>query len=184
MNQVNVIILAHFSNNPPRSKKSISQLSYIIAKQYISKYFSESEILIQKSNNGKPFINDSIHLSISHSSNCIAIALSTHNVGVDLEDTSKLRNIALVSNNISNAIDKKILPLSSSKQLDFYYLWTKKEAVLKYYGLQFTHKILKDLDITNTSTKLYKIDGIDYCLSWTPSEEISIEIVDCELLFP
>lgn len=74
---------------------------------------------------GKPFIEETC-FSISHSEDLIAIAISSRNVGVDLECMIE-RDYAKIS--------KRIFRHTILDQTEFYKAWTAHEAIMKCAGL-------------------------------------------------
>lgn len=89
---------------------------------------------------GKPHV-DGLHFSFSRSGEFAALALSTaQSVGVDIEEQRPI-NVQLLADHHFSAAEARAL-VSAEKPLDdFYRLWTRKEAVLKAYGLGVSHSL-------------------------------------------
>ena len=84
------------------------------------------EICYQAS--GKPFFNNSsLHISISHSKNFVALAVSTHPIGIDIEECHE--RILKIRDRFLNAEEKKIFDLKSLYDLTV--AWCIKESLFK-----------------------------------------------------
>ena len=83
------------------------------------------EIRFSYNEYGKPFI-EGMYFSISHSADLIAIAISSRNVGIDLEYMIE-RDYAKIS--------KRIFQHEILDQTEFYKAWTEHEAIIKCAGL-------------------------------------------------
>jgi phosphopantetheinyl transferase len=106
--------------------------------------------------NGAPYLTDGRHLSISHTKDVAAIAISSQPVGIDLEHyQEKIIRIAPRFLHLKESLD-----LNMNK--DIHYLsqiWTAKEALYKVFrkkGIQFNTQLLIDLVEANTK------DGVGF----------------------
>lgn len=93
--------------------------------------------------------NESLHFNVSHSDNLWIITWSFNRpVGIDVQKID-------LDINYQNIV-KKIFPDSERKkiknELDFFVLWTQKEAYLKLHSFGFSN-ITKPLDTNNTTYK-------------------------------
>ena len=81
----------------------------------------------------KPFINDNFHFSIAHSGDfVVCVAATEKSVGIDVE---KIKPIdVLLLKEIFTSEEWRILELKNYDLNYFYFLWTRKEAVLKAIG--------------------------------------------------
>lgn len=120
-----------------------------------------TDIDIQVSRTGKPFISGfpCYEFNISHTRSAVAVALSDKPVGVDVE---KIREIDFrVAEKVFSDHEKAWLNVAApDSQLRFLEIWTKKEALVKYYGTGLTND-LKSADVTVTRENLatYFSDG-------------------------
>lgn len=103
-------------------------------------------------NNGKPHLKDEKHISITHSFNFSAIAISGSEIGVDIEkNREKIKRIAhkFTNNEAPFLKDKNII-----EQLTV--LWGAKESLYKIYpyeGLSFKKHIpIQDFDLKDKKT--------------------------------
>ena len=124
-------------------------LKYML--DYLSYEFTDIEI----SENGKPyFANSDIYFNYSHSKNYIACAVSNHEVGIDIEETTRY---------ITNRVSKKYLENEneSDKKLE---KWVKKEAYSKLKGLGLLMNF-QTINLDEISNKNLLISNGDYVCS-------------------
>ncbi len=83
---------------------------------------------------GKPAIQNrpDLHFSISHTKNAIAVAVSFHPVGIDIEQL-RLPSDALIRKTM-NEDERRRIASADNSAAAFTALWTQKEAVLKCAG--------------------------------------------------
>ena len=80
---------------------------------------------------GKPFIKETKHLSISHSSNFLALAFGEENIGIDIEKPQN-RMVKLMPKILSEI---EFMEFKKEPSIDLACkLWGAKEAILKYVG--------------------------------------------------
>lgn len=121
------------------NKKLNSQdfIKYILYKYY---GYDFEKIDIQRTKNGKPYIKDSeLSFNVSHSSDAIIaiVGLGYDSVGIDMEvilnkDREKLFKRFFQKEEI------EFINSSDDKNLEFYRIWTKKEAYIKKNALNMT----------------------------------------------
>lgn len=92
--------------------------------------FNDDFSRITKTKNGKP-ICENYHFSISHSGDLVAVALSSDNVGIDIENTNKKFNFERLKKVMLHESEKGITITSPQ---DLIGLWVKKEAKFKFDG--------------------------------------------------
>lgn len=144
---------SELANGLELSKDALIRLSKRRSKVHRKGYLAIRKLLkshnIQTLNhkydkNGAPYLTDGRHLSISHSKDIAAIAISSKPVGVDLE---------FFHEKIVSIAPRFLHPKESSdlkKNKDIHYLsqiWTAKEALYKAFrkpGLNFSKQILID----------------------------------------
>ena len=118
------LISAEELKNEKRKKEFLS--SRIALKKIFNK---ELELKYHKS--GKPFIKEAKHLSISHSSNFLALAYGDENIGIDIEKPQN-RMIKLMPKILSEI---ELMEFNKEPTVDLACkLWGAKEAILKYLG--------------------------------------------------
>ncbi|MCH5158128.1 MAG: lecithin retinol acyltransferase family protein [Clostridiales bacterium] len=72
------------------------------------------------------------HISLSHTDNLVAIAVSTEHIGVDIEKTDREVNAAAIKKGMTKQEEK--LYAERNTNLDLLKLWTKKESAFKRLG--------------------------------------------------
>lgn len=127
------------------------------------------ELSIIREKNGKPrFASLPYHFSISHSRELCAVALSSENVGLDLEFIDPSRNVEALSKRFFSSEEHSRLLASENSLEDFFALWVKKEALAKLSG-EGLASICRGqiIDGSKYSFREYKltVDGADARLS-------------------
>jgi 4'-phosphopantetheinyl transferase len=126
-------------------KKVNSLFLQAILSAHSGQLVQSSDFLFQEF--GKPYLNPDqfkdIHFNVTHTKDEIAVAVADFSLGFDIELIHDNYPTSLV-NQVSHAEDQ--LKIESSVQ--FYQLWSMKEAFVKYTGdgLQFS---LKNIVVTN-----------------------------------
>jgi len=118
---------------------------------YLKNLLSDEEIL--KNENGKPYYANGPHFNISHSGKYVLMAVSTSEIGVDIEEV-KPKDTALVMRLFNEAETKMI-----KEHSDFFYIWCAKESLIKCIGLS-VGKIKEIPALPLNGLKTYK--GKDY----------------------
>lgn len=121
----------------------------------ISSYLKNllSEETLSKTKHGKPFFENGPYFNISHSGRYVLMAVSTSEVGVDIEE-NRNRDMSSLTR-IFNEAEAKVI----KEHQDFYYLWCAKESLIKCMGSTIgTIKEVPGLPLNGLKT--YK--GIDY----------------------
>ena len=106
-------------------KQEVDQDRSIIS-SYLKNVLSEETL--SKNNNGKPFFADGPYFNISHSGHYIVMAVSTSEIGVDIEE-NRNRDMSSLTR-IFNEAEAKVI----KEHQDFYYLWCAKESLIKCMG--------------------------------------------------
>ena len=96
----------------------------------LKKIFNK-ELVLKHYKSGKPFIEESKHLSISHSSDFLALAFGEKNIGIDIEKP-QYRIVKLMPKILSEI---ELMEFKKEPSIDLACkLWGAKEAILKYVG--------------------------------------------------
>ncbi|MBE6728377.1 MAG: 4'-phosphopantetheinyl transferase superfamily protein [Ruminococcaceae bacterium] len=129
----NDIVREHLDKkNQNGIKESLSALCLL--RFGIKQAFGDTDYTLSYNQNGKPFM-DKCFISLSHSGGYVACALSDKNIGMDIEvlkDIKKCDTYKFFTEKESIYINEDI-NLLSKRYLE---IWTKKEAVLKFYSLR------------------------------------------------
>ena len=118
------LISAKELKNEKRKKEFIS--SRIALKNIFNK-----DLDLKHHKSGKPFIKETKHLSISHSSNFLALAFGDENIGIDIEKPQN-RLVKLMPKVLSEI---EFIEFKKEPSMDLACkVWGAKEAILKYVG--------------------------------------------------
>ena len=103
---------------------------FLASRIALKKIFNE-ELLLKHHTSGKPFIEESEHLSISHSSNFLALTFGGENIGIDIEKPQN-RMVKLMPKILSEI---EFMEFKKEPSMDLACkVWGAKEAILKYVG--------------------------------------------------
>lgn len=151
-------------NLTPRKKREHEHnLAYSLLDKMLKNIGLESYEII-KNENGKPFLKDfSIFFSISHTDGFCAICISDAPIGIDCEkiDSSYEEKIEHFGNRYFNENENDLIKKSDNKLIDFFKIWTTKEAYIKKHGLNGSY--VKKIDSTKEKP-IFKLEG-DYIIS-------------------
>ena len=144
-----------------RYANEIDQIRSLLS-SYLKNQLSREELL--KNENGKPYFNNGPYFNISHSGRYVLMAVSTAEIGVDIEEIKSKDMSSLVR--IFNEAEAKMIKEHS----DFYYLWCAKESLIKCMGLSVS-KVREIPGIPLNGLKTFK--GKDYqCKSFIYDKHI------------
>ena len=121
---------------------------------------SLEELNPRKNESGKLLL-DKYYVSLSHSGGRYAVALSSHNVGVDIQKISEGRSRVLNrESSIWSKKEKEILFQNKDEFLFEFKLWTAKEAVYKYLDpkIEFNEDTKHLIDSSKYLSKIYTYD--------------------------
>ena len=144
-----------------RYANEIDQVRSLLS-SYLKNQLSREELL--KNENGKPYFANGPYFNISHSGKYVLMAVSTAEIGVDIEEIKSKDMSSLVR--IFNEAEAKMIKEHS----DFYYLWCAKESLIKCMGLT-VGKVREIPGLPLNGLKTYK--GKDYqCKSFIYDKHI------------
>ena len=113
---------------------------------------------------GKPFFEKGPFFNVSHSGQYIVMAVSSREIGVDIEECIEKDMSSLIR--IFNEAEAKMI----KEHADFYYLWCAKESLIKCIGSSI-NKIKEIPSLPLNGIKTYK--GKDYqCKSFVYDKHI------------
>ena len=144
-----------------RYANEIDQIRSLLS-SYLKNQLSREELL--KNENGKPYFANGPYFNVSHSGRYVLMAVSTAEIGVDIEEIKLKDMSALVR--IFNEAEAKMIKEHS----DFYYLWCAKESLIKCMGLS-VGKVREIPSLPLNGLKTFK--GKDYqCKSFIYDKHI------------
>lgn len=124
-----------------------------ILKESLNLTVEEFNKKVKKNKYGKPIINnEQTFFNISHSNNVVVVGLSDKNIGIDIEyirqfDFKNMKNHFLTTNEYRYICTKK------NKLIEYFKMWTIKEALLKLLGVGLTIEPCNIEIDTNTFSK-------------------------------
>jgi hypothetical protein len=113
-------------------------IKYILFKYY---GYDFEKIDILRTTNGKPYIEDAnLNFNISHTGNYIIaiVRLGCDSVGIDMEMV-QYKDRDKIINRFFQRDEVDYINSSDDKNLEFYKIWTKKEAFIKKNALNMTY---------------------------------------------
>ena len=121
----------------------------------------------QKSNAGKPFIEDCpVHFSITHTHGIVGVAVSSDRpIGLDVEKIRPIRE-GFAARYFSEA-EQAVIRNADDRDEALIRLWTAKEAVGKYHGTGLSGDPAA-IDTQNATTTVLEKDGARFALSIAP----------------
>ncbi|UII76110.1 4'-phosphopantetheinyl transferase superfamily protein [Flagellimonas sp. HMM57] len=116
-------------------------LKILLAKQTGT---SVENISLKKDERKKPYLplNPSVFFNLSHSGNCILIAISEVPVGIDVEKIDESFDFTPLLSQIFNTTEIKKLNNADQPLRTFYTFWTRKEAIVKATGKGITDNFI------------------------------------------
>lgn len=134
------------SNRIPRevhTRQSVARQREQLCTRLLLQFAHISSSSLSYKESGAPYLTESEQcISISHSSAFVAVAISRHNIGIDLENPLRLR-----PQTVQRILQKQELSLLNEEHLA--HLWTAKEAAFKAFadkGIQ----TLSDIYLTHS----------------------------------
>ena len=142
--------------NDQQKEKALSYKNEIdqirsLASSYLINSLSNEPLLFNDT--GKPFFANGPCFNISHSGKYIVMAVSSKEIGIDIEDNIEKNLTPLIR--IFNEAEAKLL----KEHTDFYYLWCAKESLIKCIGSSIG-KVKEIPSLPLNGIKTYK--GHDY----------------------
>ena len=108
-----------------RFKHEKDQIRSILSSCLINKLSKEE---VKRNENGKPYFENGPYFNVSHSGKYVVMAVSTKEIGVDIEENVPKDMSMLIK--IFNEVEAKMI----KEHQDFYYLWCSKESLIKCMG--------------------------------------------------
>ena len=136
---------------------------------FIKKALSKAgykNIEIKRTENGKPYTEENVFFSLSHTENFIVCAISDSEIGIDAE---RMRSVEK-----RERIAKKILKKENiNSDKEFLELWTKYESKIKFYG----KKLFNSLSEEEINTHTFMIEDYIVSVCAEKIENIVVEMI-------
>ena len=145
---------------------------FLASRIALKKIFNE-ELLLKHHTSGKPFIEESEHLSISHSSNFLALTFGGENIGIDIEKPQN-RLVKLMPKILS---EREFMEFEKELSIDLACkLWGVKESILKYVGdKNLNYK--EDIKVNTTSLDTAKYLKMSFKVEFEKIEDMILTYV-------
>lgn len=122
----------HFIEDSLRTLYGEIIVRYVISKQHSLK---NEKIRIVRDSYGKPFIeNVPLYFNISHSGEWVACAISTQEVGIDIEYIKDI-DLNIAKSFFCKSEYESLISKNEEDRINYFYdLWTLKESYIKWLG--------------------------------------------------
>ncbi len=112
--------------------------SHEVLKKCLSEFFGIQSAEILRNENGKPYLQNGPHFSITHTNSRVYIAFSKECIGIDAEFLSRKIDFASIVKKFPDNEQAEILTAE-----DFLRHWTVKESAVKFLGGTLAHDLKK-----------------------------------------
>ncbi len=129
----------------------------------------------QSPEHGRPIPVRGAHLSWSHSQGFVAAAVAGRPIGVDLEPRQRPRPEPAALASVLTASEQALVQASQQPDVDFYRIWTRKEALIKTGATSLDQ--LTEVDLSENPLQWH---GIQLRTWTTPSTVTSLAITSAE----
>jgi len=127
--------------------------------------------VIHRTENGKPYVDEEgVFFSVSHSGSIFACALSSFDIGLDIQDREP-RSPEKISERYFTQEERKH---------PFRRIWTRKEALIKYMGVTLKDVIASETVLDREDVRFIDLemeDDIVGCLCIPAGENGDVEII-------
>ena len=173
------------AGDDPRARtKHISEMGGRLLEYAVSRLYriGVPELSRDKGEHGKPCfrIHPEIRFNISHSGDLVICAVSDFEIGIDIQEKSRMNTDRIAKKVMSSAEHKKYLE-SSERQDFFYRVWVMKESYVKWTGDGITRE-LHSLPMNGWHQFLYVDHRFASCI-WAkmPLEVVVAEVRERDL---
>ena len=132
---------------------------------------SVDKITIKKSKHGKPFLfpnSKNIKIGISHCQHIIAVAVSNCEIGIDVEKVEKPKNNVFCYGDFFSDDELSYIDCFLEKSEIFTVFWTRKEALIKRFGLRICDGLkFSCFEKETRSFILNSVSGQKYAFSYS-----------------
>ena len=166
--------LTDSSKNRIQSMRSELHRCGFLSVRHLLKEAGYSDFDLFYNANGKPHLTDNKHISITHSFTFSAIAISTKEVGIDVEKNRE--KIKIIQHKFVN-FEKGFIHQDDDYIQQLTVIWGAKESLFKIYphgGLTFKN----DIDINSFQMTDKRTTGFIKIKNWNKQYEIGFEQLD------
>ena len=172
------------ADDPRVRTKHMSEMGGRLLEYAVSRLYriGVPELSRDKGEHGKPCfrIHPEIRFNISHSEDLVICAVSDFEIGIDIQEKSRMNTDRIAKKVMSSAEHKKYLE-SSERQDFFYRVWVMKESYVKWTGDGITRE-LHSLPMNGWHQFLYVDHRFASCI-WAkmPLEIVAAEVRERDL---
>ena len=131
-----------------------------LSKEMAYKHYNKNNLIIKRNDNGKPYFENenNIFFNGSHSNDLICVGMSDRLIGIDAEFIKERKFFDIASEYFSFK-ERKFLKTSKKLEIDFFTLWTLKEAYIKKLG-KVIFDIKDSIEIDLDERVIYNADNL------------------------
>ncbi|PCG18738.1 4'-phosphopantetheinyl transferase superfamily protein [Brachyspira sp. G79] len=180
------------NNNREKSRKTLENIILSMAKTH----YNKNNLIIEREENKKPYFkNENIYFNGTHTSDLFTAVMSKdYNVGIDAEKIKK-RDFFNIAKEYFYESEIKYLENTHKLEIDFFTLWTIKEAYIKMLGntifdiknapeVDLIERVIKNADdIFFASFILDDSYIISICLNTKNEVNLSLQDFNLNMLF-
>lgn len=135
------ILISKFEKTSNAKARELSISAYYLLSKLLEEYNVSLEGLTF-SESGKPFLNNGLYVSISHSGEYVCAAVSNKPIGIDIEEIRDF-DLKIINRVFSKSEQKYILKKNVNER--FFTLWTIKESIIKLEGKKLAN--IRDINL-------------------------------------
>ncbi|WP_300754192.1 4'-phosphopantetheinyl transferase superfamily protein [uncultured Brachyspira sp.] len=180
------------NNNREKSRETLANMILSMAKTH----YNKNNLIIEREENKKPYFkNENIYFNGTHTSDLFAAVMSKdYNVGIDAEKIKK-RDFFNIAKEYFYESEIKYLENTHKLEIDFFTIWTIKEAYIKMLGktifdiknapeVDLIERVIKNADdIFFASFILDDSYIISICLNTKNEVNLSLQDFNLNMLF-
>lgn len=180
------------NNNRENSRKTLENIILSMA----NTHYNKNNLTIEREENKKPYFkNENIYFNGTHTSDLFAAVMSEdYNVGIDAEKIKK-RDFFNIAKEYFYESEIKYLESTHKLEIDFFTIWTIKEAYIKMLGktifdiknapeVDLIERVIKNADdIFFASFILDDSYIISICLNTKNEVNLSLQDFNLNMLF-
>ncbi len=134
------------------------------------------ELEFSRTPSGKPYLRDvpAFYFSLSHTRGAVAVAVSSRDIGVDVERLGPAR--PRVAERCFTAEEQSYIGQSDNPGRAFYEVWTRKEAYLKYTGQGLSVPLQSFCVVGEMDVRIETVEQHGYLLSACEHRNVALPL--------
>jgi len=142
--------------------------SYIVARYCLRMLLSKftglfpDQIEYSYTKNRKPYISNTLYFNLSHHQHHVLIAISSQDIGIDVEQHVEDFDFTTILGSCFAKEEIRFIHQGLKPSLNFYTLWTRKEALLKATGeglIDYLNEVSSLNSIQTRGKNRYQLDS-------------------------